>query len=81
MDIISDIDTCIFGFKYHNKSKHVISRFKYTSNLVLFSINAEYWTPYHNLKYLDGTTLSSTSRYINVLRLPRKDTVQNKNAS
>ena len=51
------------------------------SNLVLFSINAKYWTPYHILNHFDGTTLSSTSGYTDVLKLTRKDNGHNKNAA
>ena len=47
-DILAAIDTWTSSFEYHDKFKHVISRFKYMSKPVIFSIKSKYWNPCHN---------------------------------
>ena len=46
--VLAAIDTWLAGIEYHNKSKHVLSIFKYMRNPVLCTIPTKYWTPYHN---------------------------------
>ena len=49
-NILVDVYICLSSLEYRDKFKHVIPRFKSMSNPFLFSINAKYWTPYHNFE-------------------------------
>ena len=46
--ILAYIDIWLSGLEHRDKFKHVISRFKYMSNPVLFAIRHNLGTPYHN---------------------------------
>ena len=50
--ILRDIDICLSVLKHRDKFKHVILRFKYMSNPVLFPILYKFWTSYHNFRAL-----------------------------
>ena len=47
-NILADIDIWLSDLEHCNKFKHVISSFKYMSNLVISKITHKLWTPYHN---------------------------------
>ena len=47
-EIIADINIWLSGLKHRDIFKHIILRFKYMSNPVLFTISYNLWTLYHN---------------------------------
>ena len=48
LGILADIDIWLSGLDQHNKFKHIISRFKYMSNPILFAISYDLCNTYHN---------------------------------